>query len=124
MTLSLLEIEYKNNKIEEHLLEHKNQSKSEGNNDSISNVIHSKEETNVEKLYAFTQKYLVSISEYLDKCLAVLEEMLLIDIPEDYIVYDYKNEKFIVINSIEEFKTTKELCNKFNLKCVAESKSN
>ena len=44
--------------------------------------------------------------------------MCSIEIPDDYTVYDAEGKRMIVIGEISEFEKTKEIQEKYNLKCV------
>lgn len=88
------------------------------NDDSIGDIVKPKEETKLAKLEAFVNNYLFLIKKYYDECLEILKKLLNENIPEDYIVYDNNNQRYIVINNLEEFKTTRPICDKFKLKCI------
>ena len=92
--------------------------KKEVNNDSISNIVKPKEENNLSKFKLFVDMYLYSIKNYFEKCLVVLDKLLLVHIPENYKVYDKDNERFIVIDTLNEFETTKDICKEFSLQCI------
>lgn len=88
------------------------------NDDSIGNIVKPKEETKLTKLETFVDKYLFSIMKYNDECLSILENLSKESIPEDYAVYDKKGQRYIIINDLKEFETTKSICDKFKLKCI------
>lgn len=88
------------------------------NDDSIGNIVKPKEETKLAKLEAFVDSYLLSIKKYDDECLSILENLSKESIPEDYAVYDKKGQRYIIINDLKEFETTKSICDKFKLKCI------
>lgn len=90
------------------------------NNDSIGNIIKPKDETKISKLEFFVDANLLAIKEYIDKAYELLLKLSLdVDIPEDYKVYDKNEERYIIINDLSEYESTKEICNKYNLKCIA-----
>ncbi len=63
---------------------------------------------------------MLAIKEYIDKAYELLLKLSLdVDIPEDYKVYDKNEERYIIINDLSEYESTKEICNKYNLKCIA-----
>lgn len=99
----------------EELLDGKNRA---FNDDSIGNIVKPKEETKLAKLEAFVDSYLLSIKKYDDECLSILENLSKESIPEDYAVYDKKGQRYIIINDLKEFETTKSICDKFKLKCI------
>lgn len=88
------------------------------NDDSIGNIVKPKEETKLAKLETFVDSYLLSIKKYDDECLSILENLSKESIPEDYAVYDKKGQRYIIINDLKEFETTKSICDKFKLKCI------
>lgn len=88
------------------------------NDDSIGNIVKPKEETKLAKLEAFVDSYLLSIKKYDDECLSILGNLSKESIPEDYAVYDKKGQRYIIINDLKEFETTKSICDKFKLKCI------
>lgn len=88
------------------------------NDDSIGNIVKPKEETKLAKLEAFVDSYLLSIKKYDDECLSILGNLSKESIPKDYAVYDKKGQRYIIINDLKEFETTKSICDKFKLKCI------
>ena len=90
-----------------------------GDNDSIDKIINTSEKSKLTKLNNFMQNYLKQISDYLTKCIAWLKNMRAIHIPEEYPVYEKDNQKFIIIDDLNEFESTKELREEFALKCLA-----
>lgn len=89
------------------------------NNDSISNIIRPKEESKTAKLDSFTKKYLLLIKNYIESNLQILEKLRAIKIPTDYKVYDKNSSRFIAIDDLSEFISTKTVRQEFNLNCVA-----
>ena len=88
------------------------------NDDSIGNIVKPKEETKLAKLEAFVDNYLLSIRKYDDKCLSTIDKLSNESIPEDYAVYDKKGQRYIIINDLQEYETTKHICDKFKLRCI------
>jgi len=96
-----------------------NGKKKQVNDDSIGNIVKPKDETKISKLESFADMYLVSIKKYIDDAYVVLLKLLDdVSIPEDYKVYDKKGSRYIIINNLSEFDSTKGLCEKFSLKCI------
>ena len=90
------------------------------NDDSIGNIVKPKDETKISKLESFVDTYLLSIKQYINKSYEILTKLFEeVDIPEDYKVYDKDKERFIVINDLSEYESTKDICEKYNLKCIA-----
>lgn len=88
------------------------------NDDSIGNIVKPKEETKLTKLETFVDKYLFSIMKYNDECLSILEKLSNESIPEDYLVYDRRTQRYIIISELKEYELTKTTCDKFKLKCI------
>lgn len=88
------------------------------NDDSIGNIVKPKEETKLAKLEAFVDNYLLSIRKYDDECLSTIDKLSNESIPEDYAVYDKKGQRYIIINDLQEYETTKYICDKFKLRCI------
>lgn len=88
------------------------------NDDSIGNIVKPKEETKLAKLEAFVDNYLLSIRKYDDECLSTIDKLSNESIPEDYAVYDKKGQRYIIINDLQEYETTKHICDKFKLRCI------
>lgn len=88
------------------------------NNESISGVLNRNIDEKYVKLTNFIKKNLFSIKIYTESIIVVLNELLLIEIPEDYVVYEKDNKRFIVIDNLDEFESTKDICEKFNLSCL------
>ena len=88
------------------------------NDDSLGNIVKSKEESKESLLELFTSEYLLPLSEYIEKCLYGIYKMCSIDIPDNYTVYDADGKRMIVIEEIEEFYSTKNIQEKYNLNCV------
>ena len=62
--------------------------------------------------------YLLSIRKYDDECLSTIDKLSNESIPEDYAVYDKKGQRYIIINDLQEYETTKHICDKFKLRCI------
>ena len=97
-----------------------NGEKKQVNDDSIGNIVKPKDETKISKLESFVDTFLLSIKQYIDKSCEILTKLFEeVDMPEDYKVYDKGKERFIVINDLSEYESTKNICEKYNLKCIA-----
>lgn len=92
---------------------------SKDESDSIGKIVNTSEESRLVKLNSFVSNYLKQINDYIVNCILCLKRMKSIDIPEDYPVYEKDNQKYIVIDDLSEFDTTKSMCEKFSLKCLA-----
>lgn len=95
----------------------KNQNISQ-NSESIEHIVKSKEVSKETELENFVTNYLFNIFNFVEKGIKLLEQLEIIDIPENYSVYEKNSQKFIVIENETEFFETKELCNKFDLLCL------
>ena len=89
------------------------------NDESIGNVIQKSEETNAMRLEEFANKWLSKFYQNLLNIEKLLETLLVIDIPEDYILYEKDRHRFIVIDTLQEYIETQELCAHFNAQCLA-----
>lgn len=89
------------------------------NDDSLGNIVKPREETKLSKLEMFVDSFLFDIKNYIDNCLNLLYRLEIIDIPEDYQVIEKDNQRYIVIDELEEFDTTKAIREKYNLKCLS-----
>ena len=89
------------------------------NDESIGNVIKQNENNKMVKLYSFVETSLKDFAEYINSLYGELYKCVKIDIPNDYTVYDKEGNHYIVINSLSEYSKTKELREKYNLKCIA-----
>ena len=87
--------------------------------DSIGKIVNTSEGSKLVKLNSFVSNYLKQINDYLIKCIACLKNMREIHIPEDYPVFEKENQRYIVLNELSEFESTKDLCKEFSLKCLA-----
>lgn len=86
--------------------------------DSLVNVIKISNESRIFKLYSFIDKYLLNIKQYIDMSLNILFKLNEICIPETYKVYEKNKKRYIVIDDISEYESTKDLCKQFNLECL------
>lgn len=86
--------------------------------DSIGNVIKPKEETKVAKLELFVNRYLLKIKQFIEERVVILRDLVNVDIPEDYQVFEKNKAKYIVINDLDEFESTAQIREKFNLNCL------
>ena len=89
------------------------------NDESIGNVIQKSEETNAMRLEEFANKWLSKFYQYLLNIEKLLETLLVIDIPEDYILYEKDSHRFMVIDTLQEYTQTQELCEHFKAQCLA-----
>ena len=48
----------------------------------------------------------------------LIEQLLAIEIPEDYKVFEKEGQRYIVINELKEYSDTKMIREKFNLLCL------
>jgi hypothetical protein len=87
--------------------------------ESIGNVIQKSEETKAMKLEEFAEKWISSFNQFLLTAEGVLQELLGVDIPEDYVLYERDGKRFIVIDELQEYSKTQDLCTHFNAKCLA-----
>lgn len=89
------------------------------NDDSIGNIVKQRAESKQAKLDLFVDNYIVKIKNYIDKSVLILSKLLEEKIPEEYTVYDKNNQRYIIIDDLKEFESTKSLCSEFDLKCLA-----
>ena len=89
------------------------------NNESIENIVKSKEEKPEEKFDVFVENYLYAIDDYLKNCIAVLDELSKECIPETYPVYEKDMQRYIAIDVLDEYEQTKSMCKKFNILCLS-----
>ena len=61
------------------------------------------------------EKWILSIKNYLEKCIDILRKLSKVQIPEEYIVYEKHGQRYIVIKDLDEVKLTKEICKKYKL---------
>ena len=87
--------------------------------ESISRVLEKTEKTKATKLNLFVENHLCSINKALDKYISLVEELLNIEILEDYQLLERNGQGYIVINDIEEYEKTREIREKFKLLCLA-----
>lgn len=52
------------------------------------------------------------------KLVPLIKQLLAIEIPEDYQVFEKEGQRYIVINEIKEYGDTKAVREKFNLLCL------
>ena len=88
------------------------------NDDSLVNIVKSKEESKESLLELFASEYLLPLSKHIDKCLDAISRMCSVDIPDNYTVYDSDGKRMIVIEDIDEFYSTKDIQEKYKLNCV------
>ena len=87
--------------------------------ESIGQVLEKTEKTKMMMLNSFVVKYLYVFNEFMGKLVPLLEQLLAIEIPEDYQVFEKEGQKYIVINELKEYSDTKMIREKFNLLCLA-----
>ena len=87
--------------------------------ESIGNVIQKSEETKAMKLEEFAEKWISSFNQFLLTAEGLLQELLGVDIPEDYVLYERDGKRFIVIDELQEYSKTQDLCTHFNAECLA-----
>ena len=90
----------------------------ETNEDSVSSIVHSRERSEQERLNDFLQIYLKPVKDLLDKLIDLLAKMEIIDVSENYIVYDHAEKRYIVIESEDEYLQTLQMQEKYHLQCV------
>ena len=86
--------------------------------DSIGKIVNSSESSKLVKLNNFVSKYLNQINNYLVNGLVCLNKMKNVHIPEEYLVYEKDNQRFIAISELSEYDSTTELRKEFSLKCL------
>ena len=69
-------------------------------------------------LNSFVVKYLYVFNEFMGKIVPLIEQLLAIEIPEDYKVFEKEGQRYIVINELMEYVDTKAIQEKFNLLCL------
>lgn len=87
--------------------------------DIISDIVNVKEMTDYAKLNLFLAKWVKRIDEFLAHSIAILDKLAAIDVPEDYVVYDKNNKRYIVIESEQDYYVTQELCKKYKAECIS-----
>lgn len=87
--------------------------------ESIGNVIQKSEETKAMKLEEFAEKWISRFNQFLLTAERLLQELLGVDIPEDYVLYEREGKRFIVIDELQEYSKTQDLCTHFNAECLA-----
>ena len=87
--------------------------------ESIGNVIQKSEETKAMKLEEFAAKWISRFNQFLLVAEGLLQELLGVDIPEDYVLYERDGKRFIVIDELQEYSKTQDLCTHFNAECLA-----
>ena len=70
-------------------------------------------------LDSFVVKYLYMFNEFMGEIVPLLEQLLAIEIPEDYQVFEKEGQRYIVINELNEYELTKAIREKINLLCLA-----
>lgn len=90
----------------------------ETNEDSVSSIVHSRERSKQERLNDFLQIWLKPVKDLLDKLVDLLAKMETIDVPENYIVYDHAEKRYIVIENEDEYLQTLQIQEKYHLQCV------
>jgi hypothetical protein len=54
----------------------------------------------------------------MDNIVPLVEQLLAIEIPEDYQVFEKEGQRYIVIDELKEYEETKTIREKFNLLCL------
>ena len=86
--------------------------------ESIGHVLEKTETTKMMMLNSFVVKYLYVFNEFIGKIVLLVEQLLSIEIPEDYQVFEKEGLRYIVINELKEYSDTKTIREKFNLLCL------
>lgn len=86
--------------------------------ESIGQVLEKTEKTKMMMLNSFLVKYLYVFNEFIDKITPIVGQLLAIEIPEDYQVFEKEGQRYIVINELKEYEDTKEIRERFNLLCL------
>lgn len=86
--------------------------------ESIGQVLEKTERTKMMMLNSFVVKYLYVFNEFMGKIVPLIEQLLAIEIPEDYKVFEKEGQRYIVINELKEYSDTKMIREKFNLLCL------
>ena len=92
---------------------------SSDNEDSIGKIIAMNDSSKLVRLNHFVSNYLRQINEYLNNSITCLKKMIEVNIPEEYPVFEKDGQKYIVLNDLSEYDSTKELCDEYSLKCLA-----
>ena len=90
----------------------------ETNEDSVSSIVHGREQSTQEQLNVFLQTWLKPIRELIDRLVDLLAKMETIDVPEKYIIYDHADKRYIVIGNENEYRQTLQIQEKYHLQCV------
>ena len=88
------------------------------NEDSVSSIVHGREQSIQEQLNEFLQTWLKPIRELIDRLVDLLAKMETIDVPEKYIIYDHADKRYIVIENENEYRQTLQIQEKYHLQCV------
>lgn len=86
--------------------------------ESIGQVLEKTETTKMMMLNSFVVKYLYVFNEFMGKLVPLVEQLLAIEIPEDYQVFEKEGQRYIVINELKEYSDAKTIREKFNLLCL------
>lgn len=87
--------------------------------DSIEKIVSANEKSKLTKLYNFATNYLKQINDYLIKSINCLKNMKGIRIPEEYPVFEKEKQRYIVLNDLSEYESSKAIREEFFLKCLA-----
>lgn len=88
------------------------------NEDSVSSIVHGREQSKQEQLNEFLQTWLEPIKDLIDKLVDLLAKMEAIDVPENHIIYDHAGKRYIVIENENEYRQTLQIQEKYHLQCV------
>lgn len=86
--------------------------------ESIGQVLEKTEKTKMMMLNSFIVKYLFVFNDFMDKIVPLVEQLLYVEIPENYQVFEKEGQRYIVINELMEYGDTKAIQEKFNLLCL------
>ena len=87
--------------------------------DSVTSVV-KKDLSKAEHFENFLEKNLYTFNDYYDNFVSFLKQIIkCLVFPLEYTVYEKNNQNFIVINSLEENESVKNICKKYNLFTVA-----
>lgn len=86
--------------------------------ESIGQVLEKTEKTKMMMLNSFIVKYLFVFNDFMNKIVPLVEQLLYVEIPENYQVFEKEGQRYIVINELKEYELTKAIREKFNLLCL------
>lgn len=87
--------------------------------DSVTGIV-KKDLSKSEQFENLLEESLYGFNEYYDNFVSLLKQIIkCLVFPLEYTVYEKNNQNFIVINSLEENESVKNICKKYNLFTVA-----